>query len=310
MNILLVDDRPENLLILENILDDPRFNLVTATSGNEALACVLETDFFLILMDVHMPGMDGFEAAAIIKQNDKFSQIPIIFITAIIKEEQYVLKGYKCGAVDYLCKPIIPEILRCKVNIFLQLQQQKELIEQANRQLEKLSLRDALTGLPNRRNLDLHLDKIWRQSIREQSSLSLIMADIDYFKNFNDNYGHQAGDTCLQQVADILRVFYHRPHDLFARYGGEEFVGILPNTDHTGASFVAETMRNEIQNSRILHGFSPIAPHLTLSLGVATVFPTRDSSAETLLKAADNLLYQAKDKGRNRVEGINLDQAD
>lgn len=174
-------------------------------------------------------------------------------------------------------------------------------LQQANQELQRLTMVDGLTGVANRRRFDLHLIQEWQRAAREQSSLSLILIDIDYFKRYNDCYGHPAGDICLQQVAQTLNSQIHRSHDLAARYGGEEFAVILPNTGIEGAVHIAETIRQAVKDLQLSHAESLISQFVSLSLGVATTVPTADSSPSTLVEGADKQLYQAKIAGRNRV---------
>ncbi|MBN1930057.1 MAG: diguanylate cyclase, partial [Desulfobacterales bacterium] len=174
-------------------------------------------------------------------------------------------------------------------------------LHKANQELQSLAVLDALTQIDNRRSCDIHLDQEWRRLRREQAPLSLILCDIDYFKLYNDTYGHQAGDECLRLVARTIKQKVNRPADLAARYGGEEFVLILPNLDSKGAVSLAEAIRKEVQHLKIIHAQSNVGPYLTLSLGVAGIIPSAEFSPELLIKAADQALYQAKNLGRNRV---------
>ena len=318
INILIVDDRPDNLLVLESLLENMHCNIIKATSGNEALSLMLDYDFALVLLDVQMPEMDGFETAELMRINGRTRYIPIIFVTAISKDQKCIFKGYEVGAVDYLFKPIEPLILVSKVKVFIELYKQKKLIEEqskllelrikelselrdANYKLENLTICDGLTGISNRRHFDQYLETSWKSSMRSSKPLSLIMADIDYFKAYNDNYGHLKGDDCLVKVAKTMVSSINRPLDLVARYGGEEFAIILPETDMTGAAIVAEEIRKNIEALTITHEHSTIAPYITLSLGVATIIPPHSSSIEEFINRADKALYKAKSSGRNTV---------
>jgi diguanylate cyclase (GGDEF)-like protein len=174
-------------------------------------------------------------------------------------------------------------------------------LEEKNRLLERLSALDTLTGIANRRRFDAVLRHEWRRALRDGAPLSLVFCDIDEFKRFNDTYGHPAGDQCLVRVAHSMETLLNRPADLAARYGGEEFVALLVDTDLDGARTLAERMRRSIEGLRLEHRASSVAPHLTVSLGVATVVPSRTVAPETLLQRADRALYSAKHRGRNRV---------
>lgn len=317
-NILIVDDRAENLFVLESILEGMDCNIMKATSGNEALGLMLEHDFALVLMDVQMPEMDGFETAELMRGSERTRYIPIVFVTAISKEQKCIFKGYEIGAVDYLFKPIEPVILKSKVRVFLDIYNQKKMLEEqaellelkvmeltelkdANSRLEDLTLSDGLTGISNRRNFDQYIRKSWRNSLRANKPLSLIMADIDYFKAFNDHYGHLKGDECLKKVAKTVDFTLKRPMDLAARYGGEEFAIVLPDTDSHGALIVAEDIRQNIEGQLLAHEYSNVAPYVTVSLGVATVVPKQTDSIEQFIEKADMALYDAKQSGRNKV---------
>jgi diguanylate cyclase (GGDEF)-like protein len=191
--------------------------------------------------------------------------------------------------------------LATQVAIAIQQSSLFEQLEAANQELQRLASIDGLTQVANRRRFDEYLDAEWRRLGREQKPLSLILCDLDYFKVYNDTYGHLAGDSCLQQVAAVLRHSLKRPADLVARYGGEEFALILPNTDARGAVLVAETIRQGVRGLEIPHAKSPVSQYVTLSLGVATSVPTPEATPDQLIITADEALYQAKAEGRDRV---------
>ncbi|PSW07193.1 GGDEF domain-containing response regulator [Photobacterium lipolyticum] len=318
--ILIVDDRPENLLALEGLLEQFNIDLIKANSGEEALAHTLDHEFALILLDVQMPGMDGYEVAELMRGNKKNRHIPIIFVTAASKASAHVFKGYESGAVDYLFKPLIPMVFQSKVGVFIELFQQKEALrektqefnrklieleelqqqlEETNEQLLMLSTTDGLTGLLNRRRFDEIFNAEWKRGIRAQRPLSLIMLDIDHFKAYNDTYGHQVGDDCLREVARTLSSIPLRELDRFARIGGEEFAIILPETDSKGAMQVAKRIIESIEILSKPHSSSPSSNHLTVSVGVATVIPNSEISSRKLMEVADDALYEAKHNGRN-----------
>jgi diguanylate cyclase (GGDEF)-like protein len=327
--ILIVDDRKENLLTLESLLDSPDLQLVRAASGNEALAKILDYEFALILMDVRMPGMDGYETAELMRGSTRSRSIPIIFVTAARMDREHMFKGYDSGAVDYLFKPLEPQILKRKVGIFLELHLQRQQLEEKTRELdakilelevlhkeleeknaklELLSSLDGLTGLFNRRYFDDNLLKEWKQAIRDGNCLSLLIIDIDYFKNYNDYYGHLEGDDCLRKVAQSLYEALLRPTDIIARYGGEEFTVILPNTGSEGAGEVARRMMDSVARLDIVHKTSSVAETVTISIGVSSILPTRKLTVTSLLDRADKALYQAKEEGRNTFRVRLIDQ--
>ncbi len=296
--ILIVDDAPENIRILAQALKTD-YKTTFATAGAQAIKFAMsEEPPDLILLDIMMPEMDGYEVCRRLKAEHKTKNIPVIFITAMNQEEDET-KGLDIGAVDYIIKPFSMAIVKARVRTHLELKRHRDI-------LENLSSLDGLTAIPNRRRFDEVLQTEWRHCMRESSPLSLVMIDIDYFKNFNDTRGHQAGDDCLKRVAKALANSVKRPMDIVARYGGEEFAAILPKTDRDGAVFVAETMRDNIESLNISHPNSPVADYVTISLGSATVLPDNRSDSDILVKAADDALFQAKREGRNCIRGIDL----
>lgn len=320
-DILIVDDNPNNLFALENILAAPDLNIVKAQSGNEALAKTLSHEFAIALLDVQMPEMDGFETAALMRGNSRTRNIPIIFVTANRTEREHIFRGYDSGAVDYLSKPLDVGVLKSKINVFLELYRQRReleektreldakiaemerlqnLLQERNEQLRVLSRTDRLTGIFNRLSFDETLDYEWRRCTRNNKPLTLIMADIDHFKAYNDCLGHIAGDHCLKQVAWALSAALMRHVDTIARYGGEEFAAILPETDEGGAIAVVTRMRNAVKALSIAHPASATEKHVTISLGVAAIVPTAETSPMRLIEMADIAMYQAKSRGRDR----------
>ncbi|HAS61731.1 MAG TPA: diguanylate cyclase response regulator [Vibrio sp.] len=321
-SVLIVDDRPENLITLEVLLEPFNLDIVRATSGVEALAHTLDYDFALVLLDVQMPGMDGYEVAELLRGNKKTKSIPIIFVTARSKTETQIFRGYESGAVDYMFKPIEPIVFNGKVRVFIELFEQKEALrrktiefdqklaeleelqqqlEETNEQLLMLSTTDGLTGLFNKRRFEQIFSEEWERASRTQTSLSLIMLDIDHFKLYNDTFGHHLGDDCLRTVAKALRQMELRELDRIARVGGEEFAIVLPDTDQQGAELVAERVRNVINELRIPHNESSGRDIVTASFGVSSIFPTRDLSSRYLAEAADEALYESKSNDRNCV---------
>jgi diguanylate cyclase (GGDEF)-like protein len=291
-SILIVDDIPANIKVLgESLKADYRIRL--ATDGEKALKMATSTSPpDIILLDIVMPRMDGYEVCRRLKEDPTSRNIPVIFITAMTEEEDET-KGLAYGAVDYITKPFSLPIVRARVKTHLELKRHRDT-------LEALSTRDGLTGIPNRRRFDEVLMVEWLRGQREGTSMSLIMIDIDHFKLYNDNYGHIEGDDCLKKVATYLANSMSRPADFIARYGGEEFAVILPMTDHDGAVTVAETLLEQIRKLNLPHRSSLVAERVTISLGVATVLPTRETSSTILIDRADKALYASKIAGRNR----------
>ncbi len=258
------------------------------------------------------------------RANPATSRVPIIVLST--KEEPEIKsRAFELGANDYLVK--LPDKIELIARIryhsrayigqkqrddaFEALRQSQCKLAEANRVLERLSSLDGLTGVPNRRHFDQLLHKEWQRAIRHGASISIIMLDIDFFKLFNDTYGHQGGDECLQQVARTLERSVQRETDMVARYGGEEFAAILPETGVRGALAVAEAMRTNVEALKIPHENSKITDHVTISVGVATTMPERGSRPKDLISSADQALYDAKNNGRNRVQsaGFQTDQA-
>lgn len=290
--VLLVDDVPANLSLLSGILrDDYRIQL--ATSGAKALELVEAGAPDLILLDVMMPDMDGHEVCKRLKSCPNTRDIPVLFVTAQNQVEDEEL-GLTLGAMDYIHKPISPPILKARVRNHIALKLQTDA-------LKRLTLVDGLTKVSNRRHFDDTLENEMQRALRTQHPLSLLMIDVDYFKPFNDHYGHGLGDQCLIQIAQAMQTEVSRPMDLLARYGGEEFVALLPGTNRDGAWSVAESLRQAVAALQIPHACSPIAPHVTISVGVACHAQSDSKSPGDLLRQADQALYLAKQSGRNQV---------
>ncbi|MBJ2271199.1 diguanylate cyclase [Pseudomonas sp. MF6772] len=290
--LLIVDDLPTNIRVLHELFRED-CDVFMATSGEQAIS-VCQTQLpDLILLDVVMEGMDGHEVCRRLKVDPATQSIPIIFITAQQQESDEVV-GLELGAVDFISKPINPTIVRARVRTHLTLKLQNDL-------LRSMAMMDGLTGVANRRKFDEEILADWRQCFREQKPLSLILVDVDYFKRYNDRYGHLAGDGCLKSVAQALSETVRRPYDLVARYGGEEFACVLPNTVLSGAVEIAERMQARVRTLGIEHSASDVDRVVTISLGVATLTPTGELGFEALIEAADKQLYEAKSGGRARV---------
>ncbi len=254
---------------------------------------VLTNKVDLILLDIMMPGMDGYSVFARLRAEPLTQKIPVIFVTAL-DLEQHEIVGLDMGAVDYLTKPINPDITKLRIRNQLELKRARD-------HFEKLATIDGLTGIFNRRHFDELFTQEWQRSRRSGSLLSILLMDIDYFKLFNDNYGHGAGDDCLRKVAGCLSGRLERATDIVARYGGEEFVCLLPETNRDGARHIGERLRSCIAALKIPHAHSPSADHITISIGGATIKPEKTTSPQDLLNLSDQRLYEAKRLGRNRL---------
>lgn len=291
--ILIVDDTPTNIQVLAEALRDD-YRVRVAGSGKltfEIIAKLGAPD--LILLDVMMPEMDGYEVCRRLKQVPETRNVPVIFITAKSEatDEEH---GLKLGAVDYIAKPFHLPIVVARVRNHINLKKKTDL-------LELQAMLDGLTEIPNRRRFDEVLEIEWKRALRAGTSLSVVMADIDYFKLYNDHYGHGAGDICLKKVAASLASATKRPSDLPARYGGEEFVVILPETDAEGADIFAERFRSQVEQLLIPHEYSVASGYVTVSVGLACTTPNEKMTPADLLATADHKMYEAKASGRNRV---------
>ncbi|MCP4253779.1 MAG: diguanylate cyclase, partial [Candidatus Scalindua sp.] len=298
VNILLVDDRPENLLALEAILEDLDLNLVKAFSGNEALGLLVEKEFALVILDVQMPDMDGFEVASLMKQNLITRNIPIIFVTAINKDKKFIFKGYEVGAVDYLSKPIDTDILISKVRVHVDLYRHKSSVEKQAEQLEKKAFIDTLTQLPNRSLFFDRLDHSISQSKRNNKELAVVFLDLDRFKYINDTLGHAVGDQLLQDVAERL-TDCARKSDTVARLGGDEFTLILSDiSTFRDAAIVSEKILKTLASPfSLLNGEYTIGASIGISL-----YPSNGVNSEELVKNADIAMYHAKQNGKNNYQ--------
>jgi len=296
--ILVVDDAVENITALVALLKDD-YMVTAAKNGHKALQMALKNPPDLILLDIMMPEMEGYEVCRQLKKNDATKNIPVIFITGL-SEAMDEVKAFNTGAADYITKPFNPIVVKARVSTHL-------LLKQKSDALEALASLDGLTNIYNRRKFDETLEYECKRAARSHSPLALILMDIDYFKLFNDHYGHAQGDECLKKVASTLQNVVQRQDDFMGRYGGEEFVSILPSTDFKGVQRVAEELRQSIANLNIPHEYSKTAPYVSLSIGVAFIISQDASTSPTILiETADAMLYKSKENGRNQVNCIEL----
>jgi diguanylate cyclase (GGDEF)-like protein/PAS domain S-box-containing protein len=311
--LLVVEDNNFLQAYLETLLT-PYYRVAVASDGVEGLEKAKSLQPNLIVSDQVMPRQNGLDLLKEIRSTPELSSTPVIFLTARSGMEARI-ESLDAGADDYIAKPFDERELLARVRNLLrshsaeqqlavlnrQLQQQKQQLESVNRALQYLATYDSLTEVKNRHSFNQYLDTEWRRLAREEAPLSLIMCDIDYFKLYNDTYGHQAGDECLRQVAAVIQHSVKRAADLVARYGGEEFVVVLPNTDIEGATCVAEMIAQQVRALQIVHAKSAVSEYVTLSLGVACCIPAPKDQPEALIALADESLYQAKASGRDRV---------
>lgn len=449
-SILIVDDQPANIKVLAGMLNRKNYKIKKAIDGETALIAAESNPPDLILLDILMPQMNGYEVCEKLKSNPQTKDIPVIFVSAL-NDVFDKIKAFKVGGVDYITKPFQEEEVMARINHQLTIKKQQKELEEERKLLElkqeilrqeirqrkeaeailyqsralissilnssldgiaalesvrnpksgkiqdfrcivinpiiaqffnqepedligklvfkrfinkinsnlfpafvnvvktgkalekdisyyyqkekkwchfiavklgdgfsisvrditerkklelklnKLATMDGLTEIANRRTFDKTLAREWKRCRREKQYLSLILCDVDYFKLYNDHYGHQTGDNCLIIVAKILSNLVQRSTDLVARYGGEEFGVILSNTDLDGATIIGKLIISQLQKQRISHLKSPIGEYVTISVGISSIIPTQKLSPEVLLKKADKALYEAKQQGRNRL---------
>jgi len=310
--ILIIDDTPANISLLNETLKE-EYDVFFATSGAEGLrvAAALVPD--LILLDIMMPEMDGFQVCRKLKEAEHTAGIPVIYVTAVVSPQEEA-RGLECGAVDYITKPVSPPVVALRVRNHLELIRRSRMLEalseelaRKNRQLQMLARMDGLTGLANRRFLDETLDAEVRRAQRCGTPLSLIMCDIDFFKRYNDRYGHQVGDDALRRIGVLLQRLFQRGSDFPCRYGGEEFAVILPETGATQALHLAEHLRDSMCEEALPHAFSDVANCVTLSVGVVSAQATEGRTAQWFIGQADAALYRSKDEGRNLTTAVSFD---
>ena len=289
--VLIADDDPVNRQVLAELLK-PEYTVLLAKNGEQALERAARHTPDLILLDVMMPDLDGFEVLRRLRADPATAAIAVIFISGLDRPEDEA-NGLKVGAADYIAKPFNATVVMARVALHLQVVRQQRL-------LEHLAHVDALTGLANRRRFDELYEAEWQRARRAGSPLSLALVDVDCFKQYNDHYGHPAGDRALRAVARMASSCVRRPADLAARYGGEELVLLMPDTEAAPAEHVVQCMRASLAAQAIAHAASLAAPVLTFSAGGATL--AEGETAAELFAAADAQLYRAKHAGRNRVE--------
>lgn len=318
IKVLVVDNLEENHLAHESVLTDTELYIINAITGKEALSLCLIHDFAVILFNVEMPDVDAFETAELLRSIEKTQNIPLIFVTNIREEQKSIFKGYEVASIDYLFKPIDLIVLRSKVDVFKKLFIQRRLIDKQAEQLQNqlaalnriqeerdflecISIEDMLTKVYNRRGLEKMLNMHWKTCSRHNFAISIMLFDLDNFKNYNDNYSHYKGDEVLKAVSRVTENSLFRVGDFVCRYGGEEFLAVLPNTNIEGALKVAERLRKNVLELNITHEYNMDFGKVTISIGVASVYPKKNSNPETLIKIADQMMYKAKHSGRNCI---------
>jgi len=289
--VLIVDDEKSNIFALTEILG-AEYEVTKVTDSRKALETAEEDMPDIILLDIIMPEMDGFAVISALKNSDKTRDIPVLFITGLddIEAEE---KGLVLGAADYISKPFHPPVVQLRIH------NQIKILEQL-RTIKRISLHDQLTGMPNRHSFEERLHLEWGKMLREHTPLSVLIVDVDHFKNYNDAYGHPQGDIALQSVAEAFDRALKRSSDFAARWGGEEFIVLLPNTDVDGMMIIAEEVRKTIEDMTIPGPFDSITK-ITASIGGNTQTHETASAISEFISEADTALYEAKKTGRNKV---------
>ncbi|MFW5710480.1 MAG: diguanylate cyclase [Spirochaetota bacterium] len=321
-SILIVDDNAQNIQLVASHLKKEGYQISFSQTGRDVLNKIENASFDLILLDIMMPEMDGFEICTRVREHPEYKEVPIIFLTAKIDKES-IVKGFEVGAVDYILKPFHGAELLARIRTHLELKAYREKVEEINIQLNKEILKgikmqeeleaskvelvemnrklyekatkDALTGLFNRRKMTDLIEYEYDRALRNQFPFSVIITDIDYFKAANDTYGHDCGDEILQEVSQILTSMT-RKQDQVSRWGGEEFLLLLPETDTEGALTLAEKIRTKIEQSSYFCGKNELS--ITMTFGISCF--TDGKTDKTVIKEADTALYHGKNSGRNR----------
>lgn len=292
LKVLVVDDEKSNLKILSEILKEDA-DIILATNGSQAIKKTMQFMPDIILLDVVMPDMDGFEVIEQLKNDPRTSLIPVIFITSL-SDATHEEKGLAMGACDYIQKPFNTAIVQARVKLHLQLARQRAI-------LEHVANIDPLTSIANRRRYEEVFDIEWRAAVREKNTLTLVVIDIDYFKQYNDHFGHAGGDSALVSVAQVLSENLRRAKDFIARYGGEEFVVLLPNTSQEKAFDIVEGCRRAVQGLKIKQSDEIEREYLSVSIGGVSYVPSQECRPFKVFNMADDALYKAKKQGRNCI---------
>lgn len=313
--VLLVDDQVMIGEAIRRVLAKlPDMDFHYCSDPAEAIAIAKRIKPTVILQDLVMPGVDGLTLVRQYRANPATKDIPVIVLST--KEEPAIKSSaFAAGANDYLVK--LPDNIELIARIryhsksylnqvqrdqaYRALRYSQQQLQEKNLELLRLSNQDGLTGLSNRRYFDEYIDTQWKLAIRDQSPVSLLMIDVDNFKQYNDTYGHLAGDEVLKRVAMVMRQHFLRPTDLSARFGGEEFAVILPATPFAALQLLGENMRKGVEGLCILHKTSPVSEYITVSVGGSSMIPQSTDSFLSLIDLADEAMYEAKELGKNQI---------
>lgn len=313
--VLLVDDQQIVYEAIRRMLEsESSIKLHYCDDPKKAVDMAVEVKPTTILQDLVMPDIDGMTLVRFYRNHPALNNTPVIVLSS--KEDpKDKSEAFSNGASDYLVK--LPDKIELIARIqahsrsylaqqqrdeaFRELRELQKELEAKNVELQRLSAIDGLTGIPNRRSFDEYIAKEWRRAVREETCLALLLIDIDFFKKYNDGYGHQGGDDCLRKVASALAGTMRRSSDMVARYGGEEFAVVLPNTDLDGAVVIAEELRLSVEQLALKHEFSDVGGIVSISLGAAGIPPQCGEDCASLIALADEALYSAKEAGRNCV---------
>ncbi len=324
---LVIEGDQDKMYNIKNAISNPEIEIVNVKTGEEALMKIYNENIDFVLFDSDIRDMDSLLVLETILTYERSFDIPVVVITEKVRSDEFILSSYNLGIVDYIRKPINYEILGSKIEILIKQikngrsferkqSQYKKKIEGLEKEIINLSKEkynieidvniDALTNIPNRRMFDKVLEKEWFRMMRSKQYLTVFMIDIDYFKQYNDKYGHVQGDECLIKVANIIDESFNRVGDFAARYGGDEFVAIVPNFEYEDAKLMANKLRENIVNAEIINEDSKALEYLTISIGMASIIPGSKHLKTFLVEEADSALYLAKKSGRNIVKGIRI----
>lgn len=292
--IVIIDDEPRFVHSLEKLFER-QYEISYTLDSTNAAELVMREHPHLVLLNLTMPKKDGYQVLKELKQREEISDTPVIVVTGL-HETIDETKSLRMGAVDYITKPYNPDILKARIDTHIELKRQRDFFR-------LLSFQDYLTNIPNRRGFNEIIEREHKRCRRNRTVLSLLMIDVDFFKSYNDLYGHLAGDKCLQLIVETMAQQLRRPSDQLTRFGGEEFACVLPETDLKGATVIAESLHRSISDLHITHA-NGIDKQVSVSIGIASSHPDQGDEVETLLLEADQCLYKAKMAGRNRIYSL------